>query len=169
MMLSAAYIAGFFDGEGCIGIYKNGKQSHHLRIQLVQNKSAKVTEAFILLQAHFGGSFKGHNSPNGRQRYNWQLNSDKAVAFLQMILPHLIIKRQQAEFALAWHKSRPSLKRDAKGRMTTHAPEQKAFDEKVATLLSALKKDDIDQVMENQKDLVEVVHTLKQVLCVKGK
>lgn len=27
---------------------------------------------------------------------------------------------------------------------------------------------DIDQVMENQKDLVEVVHTLKAVLCVKG-
>jgi tRNA-splicing ligase RtcB len=27
---------------------------------------------------------------------------------------------------------------------------------------------DIDQVMDNQKDLVEVVHTLKQVLCVKG-
>jgi tRNA-splicing ligase RtcB len=27
---------------------------------------------------------------------------------------------------------------------------------------------DIDSVMEAQKDLVEVVHTLKQVLCVKG-
>lgn len=27
---------------------------------------------------------------------------------------------------------------------------------------------DIDQVMENQSDLVEVVHTLKQVLCIKG-
>ena len=27
---------------------------------------------------------------------------------------------------------------------------------------------DIDQVMANQDDLVEVVHTLKQVLCVKG-
>ena len=27
---------------------------------------------------------------------------------------------------------------------------------------------DIDTVMENQRDLVEVVHTLKQVLCVKG-
>lgn len=27
---------------------------------------------------------------------------------------------------------------------------------------------DIDQVMENQKDLVEVVHTLRQVMCVKG-
>jgi tRNA-splicing ligase RtcB (3'-phosphate/5'-hydroxy nucleic acid ligase) len=27
---------------------------------------------------------------------------------------------------------------------------------------------DIDQVMEHQSDLVEVVHTLKQVVCVKG-
>ncbi len=27
---------------------------------------------------------------------------------------------------------------------------------------------DIDQVMENQKDLVEVVHTLRQVVCIKG-
>lgn len=27
---------------------------------------------------------------------------------------------------------------------------------------------DIDQVMENQKDLVDIVHVLKQVLCVKG-
>jgi tRNA-splicing ligase RtcB len=27
---------------------------------------------------------------------------------------------------------------------------------------------DIDQVMENQSDLTEVLHTLKQVVCVKG-
>jgi tRNA-splicing ligase RtcB len=27
---------------------------------------------------------------------------------------------------------------------------------------------DIDEVMANQSDLAEVVHTLKQVLCVKG-
>jgi len=27
---------------------------------------------------------------------------------------------------------------------------------------------DIDQVMANQTDLVEVVHTLKQIICVKG-
>jgi tRNA-splicing ligase RtcB len=27
---------------------------------------------------------------------------------------------------------------------------------------------DIDEVMHNQTDLVEVVHTLKQVICIKG-
>ncbi|MDO4426659.1 MAG: RtcB family protein, partial [Moraxella sp.] len=27
---------------------------------------------------------------------------------------------------------------------------------------------DIDEVMANQNDLVEVVHTLRQVMCIKG-
>ena len=27
---------------------------------------------------------------------------------------------------------------------------------------------DIDEVMRNQSDLVEVVHTLKQIVCIKG-
>ena len=27
---------------------------------------------------------------------------------------------------------------------------------------------DIDEVMDNQNDLIEVVHTLRQVVCVKG-
>lgn len=27
---------------------------------------------------------------------------------------------------------------------------------------------DLDVVMENQRDLVEILHTLKQVLCIKG-
>ena len=27
---------------------------------------------------------------------------------------------------------------------------------------------DIDQVMENQNDLTEILHTLKQLVCVKG-
>lgn len=40
-------------------------------------------------------------------------------------------------------------------------------DDAVLDELPAAYKD-IDVVMENQKDLVEVVHVLKQVLCVKG-
>lgn len=40
-------------------------------------------------------------------------------------------------------------------------------DSKVIDEIPAAYKD-IDEVMENQKDLVKVVHTLKQVLCVKG-
>lgn len=38
---------------------------------------------------------------------------------------------------------------------------------RVTQLLPGAYKD-IDTVMENQSDLVEIVHTLKAVLCVKG-
>ena len=40
-------------------------------------------------------------------------------------------------------------------------------DSKVIDEIPAAYKD-IDQVMANQTDLVDIVHTLKQVLCVKG-
>ena len=42
-----------------------------------------------------------------------------------------------------------------------------AYDKNVIDEIPAAYKD-IDEVMDNQSDLVEVVHTLKQVLCVKG-
>ena len=45
---------------------------------------------------------------------------------------------------------------------TTHSDEPYTIDE----IPAAYK--DIDKVMDDQRDLVEVVHTLKQVLCVKG-
>ena len=39
---------------------------------------------------------------------------------------------------------------------------------KKALKISKVKLKDIDAVMESQKDLVEIQHTLKQILCVKG-
>ena len=69
------------------------------------------------------------------------------------------------------------------GRRMSRAAARKAFtvaDLKAQTQGVECRKDDavldeipgaykdIDEVMENQRDLVEVVHTLRQVLCVKG-
>jgi len=51
-------------------------------------------------------------------------------------------------------------------RLQTEGVECRKDDAVLDELPSAYK--DIDKVMEDQKDLVEVVHTLKQVLCVKG-
>lgn len=152
--LSDAYLAGFFDGEGCIGIYQTGNKAFHLRLQLVQNESRVVTAMFKELQARFGGSFRGHYSANGRSKYNLQLNGDKALHFLEVLLPHFILKRPQAEIAIRWHKARPELTRDVKGRIQSRAPEQQAFDAKVAELLRILKRRDVSDVLSNRPDLV---------------
>ena len=69
------------------------------------------------------------------------------------------------------------------GRMLSRTEAKKRYtlaDQEAATAGIECRKDegvideipmaykDIDAVMEAQKDLVEVVHTLKQVVCVKG-
>jgi hypothetical protein len=43
-----SYLAGFFDGEGSVGIYSSNKQFNHacLRVQLKQNESKEIVEVF---------------------------------------------------------------------------------------------------------------------------
>ena len=161
------YIAGFFDGEGSIGIYKNGNGLFHLRTQLTQNcgRLSKLIMDYLVLS--FGGHYSKQITLSGGIKFNWQLSSMPAMRFLTVIEPHLILKRDQATFAIAWQTNRPLPSRDRLGRIKKYDVDS-AFDEKVSLLMKALKKKDIDVVMENQKDLVEVVHTLKQVMCIKG-
>lgn len=161
-----AYIAGFFDGEGSIGVYKatrQGRDRFCLRTQLTQNSSLNSEYLFKRLTARYGGNA----SLQGKKR-NWQLNGDKAMAFLQDIAPFLILKRSQAELAIAWQKQRPPLERNTRGHVVFRQEPDIEFDRKVCKLMKELKVDSLDTVMANQADLVEVVAILKQVLCAKG-
>jgi len=153
MTFTDSYLAGFFDGEGCIGLYKNGGKSFHLRIQLVQNESRIVTDMFQQLQARFGGNFRGHRSASGRSKYNLQLNSDKAVCFLTAIQPYLRLKRLEAELAILWHASRPKVARGEKGRIQSYPPEQQAFDARIAELIRTLKRRDSSEILLARPDL----------------
>ena len=58
-MMNLSYIAGFFDGEGSIGVYhhvNNGVQTgFHLRVQLRQNKTKPSSQLLRELVARFGG------------------------------------------------------------------------------------------------------------------
>jgi hypothetical protein len=163
-MLSPQYIAGFFDGEGSIGIYPNSRGTYFLRTQLTQNVSFSSRFLLTNLKSSFSGNLSIQRTTHG-EKFNWQLNADLAANFLTEIAPFLIMKRDQAELALLWWSGRPPQKRGTDGRLQSTA---RPIDATVASLLKALKKTDIDAVMKAQEDLVEVKHTLKQVLCVKG-
>ena len=162
------YIAGFFDGEGCIGIYHSKGKKTHLRTQLVQNSSPDVENLFAVLRDEFGGNYRGHLSSNGRRKFNWQLNGDKAAVFLESILPWMVLKKDQAEVAVMWQRARPKPVRDKRGRIESKAAGFIATDIAVARLVKALKRQSLDEVMANQADLVKPIHTLRQIVCVKG-
>lgn len=105
-----AYVAGFVDGEGCIGIYANGT-SLRLSVQIGQ-KDKSVLE---YVQGVMGGSLSF-------KKY-WTLAWFNAEAsdMLKQIQPYLMLKRQQAELCIEFMSLAPGMGR----RAPTHVQERR--------------------------------------------
>ncbi len=159
------YAAGFFDGEGSIGIYPttfDGRDRYYLRTQITQSVSALSTELLTALRELHGGNLSLITGARRNKVYNWQLNSYKAAKFLRWLEPHLRLKREQAELAIAWQKQRPAVVRNERGHIVYARPPVIAFDRKVYALMRALKKADLQIVIANQSELADVVQTLRR-------
>lgn len=105
-----AYLAGLIDGEGCIGIYKgksgSGHRMHSIRVIVSMTDEAPVG----FLHSLYGGRMREQPRPNGRShwkdRYEVIFADGKARQLLLDILPHLLVKRRQAEIALEFLEGR---------------------------------------------------------------
>ena len=107
--LSWKYMAGLVDGEGCLDV----QVTHHkdypgrpymsprVRIALVEHSK------FVLdmLQANHGGSVwdakRANKNPVWQNAFYWQLQGKQARPYLQNIVNHLEIKKEQAKL-LIW-------------------------------------------------------------------
>jgi len=168
--LTLQYIAGFFDGEGSIGIYyrQKTKDRFHLRTQLTNNKNKNAKRLMTYLTNKFGGNVSEQITLSGKVKYNWQLNSDRAVYFLRKIEPYLVFKKDQAIIAINWQEQRPPVIRDKNGRIQAKRKRTIDFDIKVSRLIKALKKDDLSTVIEKQKDLSSIVKELMPLATTKA-
>lgn len=102
-----AYLAGLIDGEGCfiIGAYaknpKTGTPHFHTTIQL-----SSVDECVIdWLVENFGGKksfYTAKQTPKNSRRavFRWTIWSDHVKHVCQVILPYLVIKKNQAEIMI---------------------------------------------------------------------
>lgn len=168
---SLSYLAGFFDGEGSIGIYKNGRRTGWtLRVQITQTISVRSTELLTVLRGRWGGSLCPFNKKLRRAAWNWQVSAKNGYLFLCDIRPWLLLKADQADVALNWWSNRLPPQRGKNGRILLASPEVRAANELAARTLKELKEEvhPIDQVMADAADLVEIRHTLRQIVNVKG-
>ena len=99
-----AYLAGLFDGEGCIYIGHPGKADNlpDGKYQLVVTLSNGHQGIIQNVQTAFGGFLQIQHVHDGRRHlgYTLHLRSRKAANFLRSVLPYLKIKRAEAILAL---------------------------------------------------------------------
>lgn len=90
-----AYIAGLFDGEGCVSIHKvSNRQTYDLVVD-VANQNIEILQ---VIKEYFGGSIR--EVIRGSKVYKISLSSNQALTFLYAVHPYVFIKRKQLEVAI---------------------------------------------------------------------
>lgn len=118
--LDIAWLAGFFDGEGCISVYRVSKRdgfSLLLTVTAVNTGKEAIERACRIAGA---GSVSCRRRSGHQPLWTWRVYEGRAQEVLRMLLPHLTVKRCEAEIAVQF--PRPGHVRDAAGRMTRCSP-----------------------------------------------
>lgn len=163
-MLCTEYLAGFFDGEGSIGIYPvmhHGRPGFYLRTQLVQNIGEASVALLAELTTVYGGNGPLESCSRCQRAFNWQLHGHSAARFLQAIEPSLRLKREQAEIAIAWQSQRPPIARNARGHIVFKTEPVLELDrQQVSEIVRELKRTTLSAVLARRPELRETARTL---------
>lgn len=107
--MTPEYVAGLIDGEGCIDCQvmypKRGYSYYNVRprLRVAMTQSA----GFLLeqLEAAYGGyiSYRRSRVLTQNDSMSWEIaGKQRVTALLEAILPHLVLKKEQAKLALWW-------------------------------------------------------------------
>lgn len=104
--MSPEYLAGFFDGEGCFYLgeqVKNGKSYPKAQILLGQSGEDGL-QLLLRIQSLYGGNLYHHlkvgEHKATKNAYKLWWNKEEGVKLITVLLPHLILKQQQAQKVL---------------------------------------------------------------------
>lgn len=99
------YIAGLFDGEGCIsiGTYESyGNKQYRLSVEIGLLRSERVLKQ---LKQQFGGVLRVKENCGWSKKSipYWSVNCREALAFLKSIQPYIVIKSRQCALAIQFY------------------------------------------------------------------
>jgi len=117
----AAYIAGFIDGEGSIGLFRQkgsseGQLYYNIKIQITQTHLTPLK--WILNKLQKGKIYKNYRTGNQADSYSLCLYMADCEEILPKILPYLVLKKRHAKLALKfiadWREKKPKKKSKTK-------------------------------------------------------
>ncbi len=98
---SLEYLAGFFDGEGCVCITKSSRPPFGTHQYILHVSVTQVDpRPLYAFQARFGGHV--YTQGKTRRGMQWTITAKRAVPVLEVLLPHLVVKRADAEIGIAF-------------------------------------------------------------------
>jgi hypothetical protein len=108
-LLFIVWVAGFFDGEGSVfvEIAKNKNTRRGVRNLLTVSITQTSTPCLRLIKDQFGGNIAAitqsrRRNMNNSVCYIWRVRSKDAIAFLEVIAPYVVVKKEQVELALQY-------------------------------------------------------------------
>ena len=99
------WMAGFFDGEGCVSIGKARmvRKKVFWAYSLNTILCNRVEEPVRRFHSRFGGSMWKYSS-HGQMYWRWNVGSHRAMDLLKDMLPYLTVKRPIAEHAIRFQE-----------------------------------------------------------------
>jgi hypothetical protein len=129
-----AYLAGFVDGEGSIGIDRiksKGKVvKYTFKVRVVITNSDFETMKWIKQITGYGCAYKYKKAynPKWKQVHRWQVVSKKAKEFIEEIYPYLKIKKNIAKLVISLPTNGKGLwKKDRKIFMIQYQKQNKIY------------------------------------------
>jgi len=111
---SPEYVAGLFDGEGCVQVRKSVRkrqrgrdvQNHATYFQLCVSISNTNLDILNKLVDEYGGYVVNTTKENTSHKscYDWRVSSRAAIVFLTQIAPYVFIKSDQVKLALQFYE-----------------------------------------------------------------
>jgi intein/homing endonuclease len=100
-----SYLAGFFDGEGCISVSKfQGKNNRTPVYQLQVVIAQKVDVLAELCEIAGVGTVHIKRDKSGVDYLQWRMSPREGVEFLKAVLPYLRVKKEEAILAIEFQE-----------------------------------------------------------------
>lgn len=103
-MFNGKELALMLDFEGMIGARFN--PCHQVNVKLTMRSPFYP----IIFHEYFGGSLNDGTAPNGALTSIWELNGKACKEVLELAYPHLLLKKSQAQLALAFIETIKNIK-----------------------------------------------------------
>jgi hypothetical protein len=130
-LIDLARLAAFIDGEGSIVLGSQPRPMRDLRLQLCNTDPRLITWAKEIFGGTVTSEERSRVVANTRNIFRWHITGRKAEMLLKAVYPYLILKKEQAEVAIAYRLTVGSVGKRVSDEVKA---ERKALTEKLTDL-----------------------------------